>query len=405
MRVNELIKAKPGNYGWVVIGALLVIDSLIMGVTFTLGLMMPRISSDLGMRIQQVGWLGAMNWEVSAILILPVTFRFARYSPKKIILISCILESILLVAQALAPNYWLLMVSRIVFMAAGLLRFAAVPMLVQQWFPKDQITKVNTVYTVGSGIIAGTVVFFMGNLLEAFDGWRTIFFIFSVIAFILFLAWMKLGRENASALAEQEKNNPIDLKPLFTNKTLWLLGIGITGDMLCFGAMETLWPKYATSQGFISLSSAGYCEGLSYYGFTVGSLLGGLISIKLGRRKPVLWISGLILPFVTLGILFSHSFASLAVLWFFWGVAELYFPVIITIPYELPGIKPQEVAVATGIVYAIYTGGSGLGPLIGGYLAAALGSLERALMIICIFPVLLLITGLIMKETGPGRRK
>jgi MFS family permease len=399
-----LAKTKSANYGWVIIGALLVIDSLIMGVTFTLGLMMPRISHDLGMSIQQIGWLGAMNWEVSAILILPVTFYFARYSPRKIIAVSCFLEALLLIAQALVPDYGLLLLGRIIFMAAGLLRFAAVPMLVQQWFPKPEITRVNTIFTVGSGIIGGTVVFFMGNMLEAFGGWRVIFLIFSGIAFLLFIAWLKIGREQPLPEPTTQDVSVSNLKPIFQNKTLWLLGIGITGDMLCFGAMETLWPKYATSQGFISLGNAGYCEGLSYYGFTVGSLLGGLISIKLGRRKPVLWISGLILPFVTLGILFSHSFSTLAVLWFFWGVAELYFPIIITIPYELPNIKPREVAVASGLVYAVYTGGSGLGPLIGGYLAAAFGSLERALMIICLFPVLLLITGLIIQETGPGRR-
>jgi predicted MFS family arabinose efflux permease len=387
-----------------VVGALMVIDSLIMGVTFTLGLMMPRISSDLGMSIQQVGWLGAMNWEVSAILTIPVTYAFARSSPRTIILVSCFLEAIFLAAQAYAPNYWLLLAGRIVFLASGLLRFAAAPMLVQQWFPRDQVTRVNTIYTVGSGIIGGTVVFFMGDLLEAFGGWRPIFLIFSAAAIVLFAAWWILGKEKPLP-AEPERSGASVLKSLLKQKALWLLGIGITGDMLCFGAMETLWPQYATAKGFISLGNAGYCEGLSYYGFTIGSLLGGIISIRLGRRKPVLWISGLILPFVTLGIIFSHTFPVLALLWFFWGVAELYFPVIITIPYELPGIRPSEVAVASGIVFAIYTGGSGLGPLIGGYLAAALGSLERALVIICVFPVLLFVAGLIIPETGPGRTK
>jgi MFS family permease len=413
MHFFNLHKIHSANHGWVIVGALLVIDSLIMGVTFTLGLMMPRISSDLVLDIQQVGWLGAMNWEVSAILVLPVTFFFSRSSPRKIILISCILEALLLAAQGFAPDFRVLMACRIIFMASGLLRYAAIPMLVQQWFPKQRITLVNTVFTVGSGVIGGTVVFFMGNMLESFGGWRTVFFIFSGVAFLLFLAWLKLGKENPSPQKQlpmqlqmqSEKKDPVNLKPLLANRTLWLLGLGITGDMMCFGAMETLWPQYAISQGLITLSGAGYCEGLSYYGFTLGSLLGGLISMRLGRRRPVLWLSGLILPFITLGILFSHSFTAMALLWFFWGVAELYFPVIITIPYELSGIKPQEVAIASGVVFAVYTGGSGLGPLIGGYLAAALGSLQQALVIICVFPLLLFITGLIIKETGPGRRK
>jgi predicted MFS family arabinose efflux permease len=257
---------------------------------------------------------------------------------------------------------------------------------------------------VGSGIGGGTVIFFMGDLLGAAEGWRNVFFLFSGLLFVLFLVWLKLGKENPTPVTEVKIRQSIDIKYILKNKSLWLLGIGITGDMLCFGAMETLWPQYATSQGLISISDAGYCEGLSFYGFTIGSLLGGLISMRLGRRKPVLWISGLLLPFITLGIIYSKSFTMMALLWFLWGVAELYFPIMLTIPYELPGIKPQEVALAAAFVYAVYTGGSGLGPLTGGYLATAMGSLEKALIIICFFPLLLLAAGLIMVETGPAAR-
>jgi MFS transporter, DHA1 family, purine base/nucleoside efflux pump len=399
-RINSSTK-NAFNYGWVVIGALLLIDSLVMGITFTLGIMMPVISRDLGMSLQQVGWLGAMNWEVSAILTIPVTFRFSRYSPKKVVMASCLCEAVLLLAQGLAPNYWLLLLSRIVFISGGLLRFAAVPSLVQQWFPRNKVAKVNTVFTVGSGIAGGTVIFFVGDLIEALGGWRNVFYLFALITAVMFVVWLKLGKERPFTMERESTPDSATLKKILKNKTLWLLGIGITGDMICYGAMETLWPQFATSQGFISLSNAAYCEGLSYYGFTIGSLLGGLLSIRLGRRKPVLYLSGLILPFVTLGILFSRSFSILAVLWLFWGIAELYFPIIMTIPYELPGIKPHEVAVAGAFVLSVYTFGSGLGPLLGSYLAGITGSLKWALGIICVFPILLFITGLIIKETGP----
>jgi predicted MFS family arabinose efflux permease len=405
MRLTTLFAKKTWNYGWVVIGTLVVIDAMVMGVTFTLGIMLPVISNDLGMDLRQAGWLGAMNWEVTAILTIPLAFRFARFSPKKTVIVSCACQVILLFAHGLAPNYWFLLVSRIAFMASGLIRFAANPMLVQQWFPRNRFALVNTVSTVCSGLAGGTVVFFMGDLLDALNGWRNIFFIFGVINALLLFAWVRLGKENPLPGIEDEVKKAEGIKVILKNKTLWLLGIGITGDMLCFGAMETLWPKYATSLGFISLDKAAYCEGLSYFGFTVGSLLGGLLSIRLGRRKPAIWISGLLLPFVTLGILFSRSFAALAFLWAMWGVCELYFPVVFTIPYELPGIRPKQVPVASAFVVSVFTAGAGLGPILGSYLAGIIGSLERALLVICIFPILLFMMGLAIKETGPAIRK
>jgi hypothetical protein len=79
MRLTTLFAKKTWNYGWVVIGTLVVIDAMVMGVTFTLGIMLPVISNDLGMDLRQAGWLGAMNWEVTAILTIPLAFRFARH--------------------------------------------------------------------------------------------------------------------------------------------------------------------------------------------------------------------------------------------------------------------------------------------------------------------------------------
>ncbi len=396
----EASKGRSWNYGWVVIGAFLAIDATIMGITFSLGLMLPLIIKDLDMTLGQASWLGAVNWEVSALLSIPLAFRLSRYSPKALITISCLGEAPLLLAQGLAPNYWVLLVCRIAYMAIGLARFASRPTLIQQWFPKEKIPLVNAFLTVGMGLAGGTVVFFMGDLMEALNGWRNTFYLFSALTVVLLVVWMILGRENPSSGVMEHPQEPGALKAILSNKTLWLLGIGVTGDMLCFGAMETLWPTYVTEKGFVSLQQASFCEGLSYYGFTVGSILGGLISMRLGRRKPVLWISGLLLPIVTIGVLHSHSFPVLALLWFLWGLAELYYPVMMTIPYELPGIKPQEVVLATAFVVTVFTAGSGLGPLLAGHIAEAIG-LERALLVTCFFPLLLFIAGLLILETGP----
>jgi hypothetical protein len=56
-----------------------------------------------------------------------------------------------------------------------------------------------------------------------------------------------------------------------------------------------------------------------------------------------------------------------------------------TIPYELPGIKPRGVVLATAFVVTVFTAGSGLGPL----------------LVTCLFPLLLFVAGLLILETGP----
>lgn len=401
-------RGKRWNYGWVVIGAFLVLDSAVWGITFSLGLMLPLMSEDLGMSLRQSGWLGSANWMVPAILAIPVASWFSRYSPKKLITVATFFSVPLLFAQGAAPSYWVLLVSRIAFLTILLARFPARPLLIQQWFPLEKVTMVNSVLTVGMGAAGATAIFFMGDLMEALDGWRNVFYLFGFIQAFIFFIWVSLGRENPATASEVkgEAWGLSSIKPLLKSKTLWLLGIGVAGDMLCFGAMETLWPKYAIGEGIISLDKASYAVGLSFYGFMVGCLLGGLISQKIGRRKPLLWAPGIFLPFLTLGILFSHSFTMIALFWALWGLSEMYFPIIMTIPYELPGIKPQQVAVATAFVLAVFTAGASLGPIMAAHIADAFGSLKLALAITCIFPFLIVIAGLLIPETGPrGRAK
>ncbi len=310
----------------------------------------------------------------------------------------------MLFAQGLAPNYWILLVARVAYLSFGLARFAARPTLIQQWFPQEKIPLVNGVLSVAMGLAGGVVVFFMGDLMQALGGWRNAFHLFGAVTLVLTVAWMVLGRENPESGFREQPQEPGALRAVLTNKTLWLLGIGVTGDMLCWGAMETLWPTYAVEEGFITLEKASFCEGLSYFGYTAGSVIGGLAAMRLGRRKPLLWLSGLMLPMVTVGVLYSRSFAVLGTLWFLWGLAELYFPVMMTIPYELPGIKPQQVVLATAFVVTVFTAGSGLGPLLAGYAADAIG-LKKALLVTCFFPLLLFITGLLIMETGPAARR
>ena len=396
------------NYGWVVIGAFLGVDSMVHAIMFSLGVFLPPMSDELGMSLSQAGWLGSSNWMVPALLAIPFASLLARYRPKKLVALSTLVGVPLLFLQGWAPNYWVLLVARVAFLAITLARIPARPQLIRQWFPANKITMVNTVLTLGMGAAGATVIFVTGDLIEALNGWRNAIYLFGAISALTFIGWMILGRENPSPVSDTavEASESSPIKTVLKYKALWLLGIGVTGDMLCFGAMETMWPRFALSEGFLSLERASYCMGLTYYGFVVGCLLGGIISQKIGRRKPLLWFPGLFLPFLTLGILFSHSFVVLAVLWTLWGLSEVYFPIIMTIPYELPGIKTSEIAVATAFIVSVFTAGAALGPIMVGYIADAFGSLKLALAITCGFPFLLVVAGLLITETGPkGRPK
>ena len=75
-----------------------------------------------------------------------------------------------------------------------------------------------------------------------------------------------------------------------------------------------------------------------------------------------------------------------------------------TIPFELPGIKPSEVAVGQSVIETCMMLGAALGPPAVGYLAESLGSLGTALRIICLFPLMMAVAGFLLTETGTKAR-
>ena len=394
------------NYGWVVIAVFLIIDAWAMGMTFSLGIMLPAIREDLGFSVRQEGWLGSVNWMVNAILAVFIAHWLAKYSPKKLIIFATLACAPFVFLQGWAPNYWVLLGGRIAFMVAALVRIPARPILIQQWFPREKIAVVNALLTIGTGVVGGTMIFLMGDLIDALNGWRNIFYLFGFIAIAVSLIWLILGRENPATASDIRPvtRQPLPFKALFKYKILWILGIGVGGVMLSWGTMFTLWPDYAIHEGIVTYKQASYLLGLGMYGFAAGSLLCGVISPRIGRHKPLLWLPGLVIPFLTYGILFSNSFAPIAVLWTIWGIMFIFFPIMMTIPYELPGIQRQELAVATAFVMTMFTAGAAIGPIIAGYIADYF-SLKLALGVCLAFSALLFFAGLLVPETAPQARE
>jgi len=143
------------NYGWVVIGAFLGVDSMVHAIMFSLGVFLPPMSDELGMSLSQAGWLGSSNWMVPALLAIPFASLLARYRPKKLVALSTLVGVPLLFLQGWAPNYWVLLVARVAFLAITLARIPARPQLIRQWFPTNKITMVNTITNFRHGSSGG----------------------------------------------------------------------------------------------------------------------------------------------------------------------------------------------------------------------------------------------------------
>jgi hypothetical protein len=79
------------------------------------------------------------------------------------------------------------------------------------------------------------------------------------------------------------------------------------------------------------------------------------------------------------------------------GMAFLYFPMSMIMVYQLPGIRPREVAVGVGFLLTAVWLGSGTGPLLVGFVQEVTGDLGFALYTISFTPLVLVVTAAIIQ--------
>ena len=66
------------------------------------------------------------------------------------------------------------------------------------------------------------------------------------------------------------------------------------------------------------------------------------------------------------------------------------------IPFELPGIRPREIAVAIAFLQTTLFIGSGFGSVLAGVVQEATGDLQMGLMVTGLFPVLMTVAAILL---------
>ncbi len=103
-----------------------------------------------------------------------------------------------------------------------------------------------------------------------------------------------------------------------------------------------------------------------------------------------------------LGMLLTGSIPALMILSIFNGLAWAFFPILITVPFQLPGIQPRQMAVALSFTIMMTSVGTSLGPLITGFLQEATGDLKLSLFLISFASLSLCVAGFTLRFGGVG---
>ena len=388
------------NYRWVVLG--LWSTCQISGYMFmaTLGFLLPAISADLSLSPSQQGLLGSAAFWGNLALGIPMSWWLSRYRVKTLTTVTLSLGTLLLFVQGWAPTFAVLLAGRLFF---GISRLAADParaLLTQQWFANREFVLANTFSNALFGLICGVGFLATPLILKSLgNDWRMTFNIFGGLFAALTLLWTLLGRDRVTAeyrRREVPREAGLVMGALMY-RDLWIAGFGFMGVSMAMSAFLSFFPTLMLDVYNVSLQWSGGLLALAIGMGGISGLGASYVVLIKGKRNSLLAVAGFVMASSFVGMTLTGSLPLLLAFALINGVAQGFWPVLATVPFQLQGIRPREVAVAITLVMTMTATGMTLGPLIAGFLQDTLGDLKLTLTVLSFAALSLSAAGLLLR--------
>ena len=385
-------------YRWVIITSLTALTATHLTIIYLIGILLPDISEDLNLSPSQQGWLGSSVLLANLFLAIPLSTLLSRYRPWRIVAILSLLVGVFGLLQGWSPILAVLLIGRV---GSGLGFTAAMAprsLLIQQWSSRRQLPVTNGIWIGGVDLFMG-IAFFLTPVIIAWWGWRSTYYFLGGIALALAVVWMIVGKERETAEYQKriESQDSTPLSAIMKHPELWILALGMTGSMMGSTGFQVFWPTLAEEKLGISPLLIGITLGLSSFAAAPIALVVNAVPTFVRKQPAVLAVSGVAVTGVYMGLLFANSTPLVLLLGVGEGLSRAYFPVLMTMVYQMPGIKPREVGVGLALMETCIWGGGAIGPLVVGFVEESTGDLRLAIMIISFAPLVLLISaGLLM---------
>ena len=390
------------NYRWLVVGLWMVASVSGFMVLSTVGILLPSISADLHLSPSKQGLLGSAAFWGNITLALPMTWWTSRFGPRALTAVTLTLSTAALFLQGWAPAFAILLLGRLAFGITIIARQPARVALTQQWFAAREFVLVNSMSNVLFGLVVGGGLLTAPLILAAFgDSWRATLNTFAGLFAVLTILWIILGRERRTADARPQEwvRDLSVIRGALGFRDLWIVGLGFLGANFAWSAFLSFYPSLMLDRYGLALTWSG---AILAVGVLVGGGVGlgfGLMVMKMGNTNALLKILGVLMAATYVAMTLIGNIPVLMALTVLNGIAWGFWPLLFTIPFHLPNIRPREVAVAVAFTMMMTSCGGALGPLAAGFLQEALGDLRLTLAIISFTSLLLTAAGFLLRTS------
>jgi sugar phosphate permease len=263
-----------------------------------------RLMADFRLDGAALGNLSAFYFYAYVAMQIPTGLLADRWGPRRLLTTGTAVASVGTVLFALAPTYAWAGAGRLLVGASVAVGFVAMLKLAGHWFAPRQYALVSGMALltgVVGGVIAGVP---LRLLVEAFD-WRPVMLVAAAVTALLALAiWWRVRDDPSEAgyLSHFTGGARHDVAPILSSlaqvlsyRNSWLLAlapIGFSGAVLTFAGLWGV-PWLRQVHG-LDAKTAAAITSTQLVAWALGGPLLGTWSERLGRRKPLYLVSGLV---------------------------------------------------------------------------------------------------------------
>ena len=390
----------------------LVMYGLLLGVHVTTGInflapasLLPLITDDYGISKAMGGFLVTSMTLSMTFGSIPVSVIAVRWKLRYSYAVGWGLLGLGVLAP-LFPSLLGLIVLRLVqgLGAAVLMPLAA--SVVMRWAPEREAPIVNAAnlaaLTAGMGLslVAGP---FLADIV----GWIWVLGLEGATALVGAALWLLLARQDGRGSDAEAAPAPVSagaILQVFRMRTTWLLALAVVGPWAQFITLSTWLPTFFTDVRGLGLGVASFTVAVFAFVGIPASLLGGFITARTGKRRPLLIWTGLLLGASGVATVIAPVGLPIYVAVVFAGFIQwVYEPALFTLPLELPGSSPERAGAIWAAILTTGNAASFIAPVVVGFLTDLSGSFIPGFLLVAGACFSMLIAGLLLPETGPGR--
>ena len=363
------------SYRWTILAlAALTSTFAVAAQSMCLPVLFEEISQDLDLSLVQIG----LVWGIGAVAGIPAGIMGGaigdRYGARRTLRVACLLAGLSGALRGFSTGFPSLLVTVFLYGALGTVIPMNVVKACGEWFPRRQLGLASS--TIATGMALGFMVSSMVSatvLSPWLGGWRNVLFFYGAIATAFAIPWFLARPAPGTLHASGGETSPATFRQTVSHvlriRDMWLLGLAMLGFSGCVQSTLGYLPLHLRNLGWAGGAADSALGAFHAVSMTFAILI-GLLSDRLGARKPVL-LAGALMVTTGVGLL---SVAQGALVWVAVGIAGMvrdgFMGVFMTTLIETEGIGTTYAGTAMGLVMVFSGVGSLVAPPLGNSLAA-----------------------------------